>query len=449
MKLIFLNRFFYPDHSATSQILSDLAFALAERGHEVQVITSRLCYDGSRKLKSREIVRGINIIRVPTSSFGRNNLLGRALDYGTFFLSAGFALIWQAQPGDLVIAKTDPPLLSVVAAPVARMRGARSINWLQDLFPEVATALGLGQRRAQKLVISLLQWLRDVTLRQADANVVLGKRMAARLKERGVAGERIITIPNWADGSGIVPVEPSVNALRRQWGLHDAFVVGYSGNLGRAHNFETVLAAIAELEAREELARKGLLLAATDNRDWQDGSGESDFSGLPIRWLFVGGGAEMELLRHEVKKGGYRSVFFKPYQPRTRLAESLSVPDVHLISLRPELEGLIVPSKYYGIAAAGRPSIFIGDPDGELACMIRENGTGFVIREGDDATLAGAILTLARDPALRAKQGAHARRLFEEEYGLSHAIAAWETLIENVSPKAQNTGGQRFLLQRT
>ena len=137
-----------------------------------------------------------------------------------------------------------------------------------------------------------------------------------------------------------------------------------------------------------------------------------------------------------MQERGYDSVMFRPYQPRERLSESLSVPDVHLISLKPNLEGLIVPSKYYGIAAAGRPAIFVGNPDGELACIIRDSDTGFVIRDGDGAGLAEAILKLARNPELAAAQGARARRLFEAKYDFAHAVTAWERLIQKVSAEA-------------
>ncbi len=124
---------------------------------------------------------------------------------------------------------------------------------------------------------------------------------------------------------------------------------------------------------------------------------------------------------------------FRPYQPRERLSDSLSAPDVHLISLKPDLEGLIVPSKYYGIAAAGRPAIFVGHPDGELARIIRGSGTGFVVRDGDGGGLSEAILELARNPELAAEQGRRARRLFETKYEFAHAVTAWENLIRKTS----------------
>ena len=124
---------------------------------------------------------------------------------------------------------------------------------------------------------------------------------------------------------------------------------------------------------------------------------------------------------------------FRPYQPRERLSDSLSAPDVHLISLKPDLEGLIVPSKYYGIAAAGRPAIFVGHHKGELARIIRDSGTGFVVRDGDGTGLSEAILELARNPDLAAEQGRRARQLFETKYEFAHAVTAWENLIRKTS----------------
>jgi len=414
-------------------MLSDLAFQLAGGGHTVQIITSRLTYEGGRMLSPSESVGNVAISRVPTTAFGRHKLLGRTFDYLTFYLSAGFRLALDAEPGDVVVVKTDPPMLSVVAGPIARVKGARTINWLQDLFPEVATALGIGQTKTQKWAFSLLRCLRDLTLRYADANVVLGDRMAARLKKRRVPQERITIIANWADGNQIRPVERTRNALRKEWNLKDAFVVGYSGNLGRAHSFETFLTAVAHLEAQQKATIKARVFANARGGTSQDDSNEELLTRQEVRWLFIGSGAQTEKLQRAVQEREYDSVMFRPYQPRERLSESLSAPDVHLISLKPNLEGLIVPSKYYGIAAAARPAIFVGNPDGELARIIKDSETGFVIRDGDGVGLGEAILKLAHNPKLASEQGTRARQLFEAKYDFAHAVKAWETLISKTS----------------
>jgi colanic acid biosynthesis glycosyl transferase WcaI len=416
MPIIFLNRFFYPDHSATSQLLSDLVFALADHGGSVRVITSRQLYDSPNvRLPVRDTIRGVEVHRVWTSRFGRERLIGRAADYLTFYVSAAWRLWRLARAGDIVVAKTDPPMFSVLAAPIARRRGAKLVNWLQDIFPEVAEAVGMGGGRLSRGAYRIMRALRTRSLRSACVNVVLGERMAERLRVLGVPAHSIRIIPNWADGSLVRPIQHSANRLRREWGLVDTFVVGYSGNLGRVHEFETMLDAIEMIER---------------------GAGPLGAEVLgPSRllWLFVGGGALHGELRAQVDRRGLNSVMFRPYQPRECLAESLSAADVHLVSLQPDLEGLVVPSKIYGILAAGRPALFIGDKGGEIARLLARHDCGRTIAVGAGTALACSVLELARDPALCRSMGLRARRTFESEFDKKASVARWARLLVDLS----------------
>jgi glycosyltransferase involved in cell wall biosynthesis len=407
MKLIFTNRFFYPDHSATSQLLSDLAFHLAKQGRDVHVVTSRQRYDDPGAiLPASEITNDDHIHRVWTSRFGRTRLLGRALDYLTFYTRAAWRLWRLARRDDVIVAKTDPPLISVVGAAVARLRGARLINWLQDVFPEVAAKLGV--RMMQSGLGHVVQRLRNASLKSATRNVALGWRMAGHLQEQGIASERITIIHNWAEEK-IRPVAPEENLLRTEWELAGKFVVGYSGNMGRAHEFTTIL------QAMEWLQEKG---------------GEGEYK--HIVFLFIGGGHYRPWLEQQVKRRGLNRIVFKSYQPREILSESLNVLDVHLISLLPSMEGLIVPSKFYGIAAAGRPVLFIGDPQGEIGRIIREADCGATINVGEGKMLGERIMKLYRSQELRRRWGRNARKLLEERFDREIALAAWSDLLEHI-----------------
>jgi glycosyltransferase involved in cell wall biosynthesis len=407
--LIFINRYFYPDHSATSQLLSDLAFELASVGETVTVLTSRQSYgDAEARLPAEETTGGVRIVRIWTTRFGRSNLFGRAIDYLTFYVSAALRLFRLTRRGDILIAKTDPPMLSVIAAPIARLKGARLVNWLQDLFPEVAEAVGVGASPLMRGFYGLLRSLRDASLRTASMNVVLGERMAERVAAAGVKATTII--PNWSDGREIRPVARSENVLRKEWGLDGCFVVGYSGNLGRAHEYRTLIDAIALIEET---------VPAHPDAE-------------PVAWLFIGGGALYERFREEVAARGLTSVVFKPYQPRERLSESLSAADVHLVSLKPELEGLIVPSKFYGVAAVGRPTLFIGDAHGEIAIVVARHDCGLCVGEGQSRALSQAIAALAADPPRREAMGANARRAFETHYDKTIAFQSWRTILRDV-----------------
>ncbi|MEO8421944.1 MAG: glycosyltransferase family 4 protein [Hyphomicrobium sp.] len=410
-KIIFINRFFYPDHSATSQMLSDITFGLAEKGWQVTVITSRLFYQGSGgpPLPSRETTRNVEILRTWSSSFGRDRLVGRAIDYATFYLSTAVAVMRTSRRGDILVAKTDPPMLSILIAPLAWLRGAKLVNWLQDVFPEVAQAIGVGG--VPPFVYPLLRRVRDRSLKRSYANVVLGDRMRSRLIDMGVATERIRVIANFADGAKVKPIETQDNLLRQSWGLREKFVVGYSGNFGRAHEHQTLTSAME-------------LLSSPAGREEEGHS--------RIAWLFVGSGALHGELERAVVSRQIANVHFKPYQPDELLAASLSAPDVHLVSLRPELEGLIVPSKFYGIAAAGRPTIFIGDPDGEIARVIAQHGCGYTVKVGDGVALAQTIRELAADPQRCRQMGERARFAFAAEFDTSIAIGRWEELLGEV-----------------
>jgi colanic acid biosynthesis glycosyl transferase WcaI len=399
-EIIFLNRFFHPDRSATGQLLSDLAFHLASSGHSVQVITSRQLYDDpNANLAQWESVDGVAIHRVFTTRFGRAATIGRGFDYLSFYSSVWRSILSLARPGAILVAKTDPPLLSVPALHAIRRRNLRLVNWLQDLYPEVAAKLGVPL--VTGAIGRGLAHLRDRTLHAACANVVVGERMAEVVRSRGVAAARVHVIPNWCDDDDIRPVSPANNRLRHQWGLDGRFVVGYSGNLGRAHEFETVLNAAELLRDEPRLV-----------------------------FLLIGGGKNFDELANQARERKLGAFRFIPYQDRAALKESLSVPDIHWVSLKPELEGLIVPSKFYGIAAAGRPVIAITARDGEIARLVRRHQCGLVVEPGSSYILANALRSLSADPGALAEMGLRARTMLETHFSRRHAFASWSRLID-------------------
>jgi glycosyltransferase involved in cell wall biosynthesis len=423
--LYFINRYFYPDQSATSQLLTDLAVALADGGRAVTVITSRQNYaEPTVSYPPRGTLNGVKIVRIWTTRFGRGRLIGRAVDYATFYLSLAWTLMRIPQRGDVIVAKTDPPMLSVVAGPIARLRGAKLVNWLQDLFPEVAEVVGVGPRAISGPVYRIMKWMRDRSLQGAQCNVVLGDLMAERVEKLGVAREKIRIIPNWADGEGLRPVAEIDNPLREAWGLRGRFVVGYSGNLGRAHEYLTFLEAMTNLAGRAE------------GKDDAGSEPAQHGTALPeLAWLFIGGGALYDEFRQDVSARALKGVHFKPYQPRESLAQSLSAADVHLVSLREDLEGLIVPSKFYAVAAVGRPVVFIGSPDGEIARLLKRYACGLTVPPGDGAALATALTWLAENPDERSKMGARARHAFETAFDKPLALQAWHKLLGEVGDR--------------
>ena len=280
---------------------------------------------------------------------------------------------------------------------VVKCRGAKLFDWIQDLFPEVAGALYAGRMQGLE---SLARSVRNWSLRIASMNVVIGDGMAKKLTEEGIQPHNIQVIHNWADGCAIHPVDRETNELRREWDLLNTFVVGYSGNIGRVHEFETILNAAQALSHTEG-----------------------------IMFLFIGNGARQPWIMREVGERGLKNVVLRPYQPRDRLTLSLCVPDVHLVSLQPSMEGLIVPSKFYGIAAAGRPTIFVGDQAGEIPRILQETGSGYTVSVGDSEGLANRIRDMLHNQSETQNMGARARLAFDRHFDQKYAFAAWEKLL--------------------
>jgi colanic acid biosynthesis glycosyl transferase WcaI len=400
-RIVFVNRYYDPDQSATSQMLTDLAKGMAASGFDVHVVASRQLYGAPRRrLAPDEMLLGVRVHRVATTRFGRNRLLGRAMDYASFYVTCAIKLLKLLRPGDVLVAKTDPPLLSILAAPITKARRAALINWQQDVFPEVASHLGANP--LPSWLDKCLRRLRDASLRAAWMNVLIGGRMREYLAARGIPLSKLCVIENWADAHAIQPKPATASSLRTRLGLVDRFVVCYSGNLGRAHEFETLLDAADALK------------------------GEPAFT-----FLIIGNGAKMEALKRGVATRSLENFYFLPYQPRDTLDDSLAAADVHLVSLLPALEGLIVPSKVYGILAAGRPLIFIGDTDGDIGRLIERVQCGRHVNVGDSTALGYVLRELAADPDDRARMGARARNILCEEFGLQRAIERWVTLVDS------------------
>lgn len=405
-RIVFVNRYFYPDVSATSQMLGDLAFRLACAGLEVHVVCSRQCYDdASRRLPPTETVDGVSIHRAATTRFGRSWLPGRAFDYLTFYLSASVALLHLLRPHDVLVIKTDPPLFSLPAALIAALKGARLVNWLQDLFPEVAQRL--GARWLEGFAGDVLLRLRDRTLHAADCNVVIGHGMQRHLESRGIPARKLCMIENWFDAASAAPGTDQREQTIRWPELEGKFVVCHSGNLGRAHDITTLLEAALHL------------------RDQPD-----------IVFLIVGGGAGYDELRRRAEERGLASAFrFEPYLPREELNDGLAAAAVHLVTLLPRLEGLVVPSKIYGVFAAGRPMIFVGDEQGEVARKLARTGAGVSVPVGAGRRLARTILHLRSDAVLSTAMGERARSL-AAQHTADEGASRWLTLITDRTSSA-------------
>jgi colanic acid biosynthesis glycosyl transferase WcaI len=406
MHVVLLNQPFYPDVVATAQMGKDLADALIARGHSVSAVASRSIYGKAGATLSKfEVADKIEIHRVGFSIFGRRGILARAFDFAFFYVLAACKLLTMKKP-DVVVAFTTPPFIALLGLVTRLARGPKAVYWVMDLYPDVAVESGLF--RAGSIADKIFGFFGRVLLRRSDATVVLGRCMRDRVLKNGAIAEKVHFIPVWSDESGVKPIAASESPFRGQWGLKDSFVVMYSGNFGIGHECQTILDAMLTLSGEQERAKK------------------------KVDFLFVGAGKRKPEVLAFKEKHTLANVQWREYVPREQLGQSLATGDVHLISLKTGMEGLIVPSKLFGIMAAARPAIFVGEPGSEIARILTENQCGFVVKPGDTKALVEAVRTLAADPTLAARMGANARAALLGRFDKSTACGQWAELLERV-----------------
>lgn len=399
MRVLLINQFFYPDQAPTSQMMTDLAEDLATKGVEVTVISGRSPYTGGKLTwKRREVYKGIAIHRTWATAFGRKALLGRLLDYLSFSLTAVLKSL-RLPRQDVVITLSTPPWLFALGLLLRWMKGTRWVYWIQDLYPDVAIALGF--LRSPRLAAKGLRRLSSMSFAKADQVVALGNFMGLRILERGGASERIAVIPNWADGKRIYPVAPQENWFLAEHDLEGRFVILYSGNMGYVHEFSTSLQAARAL--RDE---------------------------PPFLFLFIGDGPRRPEIEAFVERHRLTNVRLLSYQRKEAIPYSLSAGHVHLISLKEGLEGLSVPSKIYGALAAGRPVIYIGPERSEVGQIVQDARCGFIVKEGNVDHLIDVIRMLHWDKALREEMGRRARASFELFFDRPMATERFLKLLE-------------------
>jgi colanic acid biosynthesis glycosyl transferase WcaI len=386
LRIAFFNRSYWPDQAATGQLLTELAEDLVARfGCDVTVVAGRALNAASahpatrdRRPVTREEHRGVRIVRANGTTFRPRRFAGRAANYATYLGSAALASL-QLPRQDIIVSLTDPPVIGAVALAAARRQRSRFVFLCEDVFPEVTS---LVEDFRSETVNRVLDRTYRRLLREADAVVALGDCMRRRLvDEKEADASRVHVIHNWADCSAVRPA-PKDNAFSRAHGLVDRFVVMHSGNVGLSQNLDVLVEAAARLRSHPDV-----VIAV------------------------VGDGARRQTLQYRASALGLDNIRFFPYQPKELLIESFAAADVFVVSLRPGLEGYIVPSKLYGILAAGRPFIAATDPSCEAAALGGEHQCSLWARPDNPDALATAILALRSNPALTAAMGGRARQL--------------------------------------
>jgi colanic acid biosynthesis glycosyl transferase WcaI len=396
--VLFLEQYYYPEGWGGAQLPRDVTVDWARAGYRVAVVCGSEQYARSEE-QDMEDPRsaGVVIRRIPALVKGdvrRRKVLRQAW----FLLAVLPAMVAGARP-DVLVTQTNPPVAVLLTAVISRLRRRPYVIIAQDLYPEVIFAHGMLSRHT--LLGKLLTVVFARAYGGAAAVVSLGPRMTSRLVEKGVTAERVWQIPNWATGDLRV-IRGAANELRRSWNLEGKFVVLYSGNLGVAHDCETLLRAVAI--SSDRIAH--------------------------LRLVFIGGGTRSEEARklvHELKLE--RIVLFKPFVPFALLPQTYGLADLSVVTLLPGFDGLVVPSKLLGNMARGVPTLYIGPPASDVDIWLQESGGGVSIANGDADAAAECLTMCVRDAGRLEEFGAAARRFYDDRLRRELALDQYRHML--------------------
>lgn len=363
LSVLVLNQAFYPDVASTAQHLSELAEALAQRGHSVTALASCRCYDNPVQTYARnESWRGVEIRRIASTGFGKSARWRRALDFATYLGNCAWSAM-NLPRHDVVVALTTPPLISFLGALIVRLKGGKLVFWVMDVNPDEAIAA--GWLKDGSLSARILQWMLRYSLLASERVIALDRFMAARLIAKDTPREKITVLPPWSHSEAVFFDEAGRNRFRSAHGIDNKFVVMYSGNHSPCHPLETLLQGALEL------------------RD--DSS---------IQFVFIGGGSKFPFVKWFASEHKLTNILTLPYQPLDQLSASLSSADLHTVVMGDPYVGIVHPCKIYNILALGTPVLYVGPDQSHIGEMAADgDSTSWIcgVRHGDVAGLAAHI----------------------------------------------------------
>lgn len=394
---------FYPEISGTGQVLTDLALALAEQGIKVKVYTAQPhYYEKHDALPAKENYRGIEIVRLSSTTFNKNFRFARILNWASFTFFAFLALLFDASPFPILLV-SSPPTLPFIGWFLRKLKRKRFVFLMHDVYPDIGVKLGFFKENGP--TVRLWNFFNRKTYQNCSRVIVLSEDMGKIVKEHFAPAGRdgkIEVIHNWADERIFHPIPKEKNLFLKQNPLPFDFLVQYSGNIGFDHELEPLIEAAREL---------------------QD---------LKIGFLFIGEGGKKEKLKRLAAQYGLSNVRFFPFQPQNIFLHSLCASDLSVVALEPGLEGLAVPSKFYPILASGRPILALMRENCDIATLIKQYRCGFVIPDGNTASVATVLRNCYGNREETSEFGRNARRCFEENFTRASSVQRYQAVLNDL-----------------
>lgn len=379
MHILLLNEYYPPDTSATAKMAAMVVEALAEN-HRVTVVAGRPSYDPTEKypwsLLRRETRGNVTTERVGSTAFPRFKMLKRVTNYLSYLALAVPRAVWIR--ADIVLAMTDPPIAGIAGAIVAKITRRPFVYNTRDIYPDMAVG---GDIMRHGLTVRIWERMHRWALRHATRIIVLGDDMGARIIRKGIDAAHVVVVRDGIAAAKELP--PSAHPVSQEIRGSLKFVALHAGNLGFYGAWDTLIEAGRQLSADAKSAGIGI--------------------------LFVGEGAQKA--RMVAAAVGTNAVRFLPFRPASEIPFVLGAGDIHIVTVKRGLEGVIVPSKLYPILAAGKPVLVVSTPLTDAASIITKAGCGVVVDPDDPGAVAAAIRELAAHPERVAEMGERARAI--------------------------------------
>lgn len=407
MHILLFNEYYPPDTSATAKIAAQVAEMLAQH-HQVTVVAGRPSYDPDEfypyAFLRRDVRNNVTIERVGSTAYPRHQMRRRVANYLSYLALAVPRAI--AIRPDVILAMTDPPVAGIAGAFIARIARRPFVYNIRDLYPDMAIG---GDIVRPSRWIELWEKMHRSALRQAARVIVLGDDMRERILSKGVNPDRVVVVRDGTTFPASMPdrADPIVQEIRGGF----PFVALHAGNLGFYGAWSTLL------EAAKILSNETVGL------------------------VFIGDGANRPKLEASVSASGSQNVRFLPFRPFEQLQHVMMAGDVHIVTVRRGLEGVVVPSKLYSILAAGRPVLAVAAANSDAARIVCESGCGMAADPDDPAAVAAAIRAMRSDPARLAEMGRRSRET-AAKYARVNELAKFAGIMEEAV--SDRTGGRHL-----
>jgi colanic acid biosynthesis glycosyl transferase WcaI len=401
--VLVVSQTFVPDPAAVGQHMSDVAFELARRGHDVRVYASARGYENPKaKYPRREMLNGADVRRFGFASFGKKSLVLRVLGTAMFMTRAFLAALFTKNLAGIFFS-TSPPLIGLPLCIVGRLRKVPVVFWAMDLNPDQLIAL--RKLKATDRTAKVLEIVNRFILKNAALIIALDRFMADRLAARGISRSKMLVMPPWSHENQLVPTaDRSAAQFRADHGLDGKFIIMYSGNHSPSNPLTTLLEAMVQLKDRKDL-----------------------------RFLFIGGGSGKKEVDAYIRNYDLKNALSLPYQPLADVVHTLSAAHVQVVSLGKPMVGIIHPCKVYGAMAVARPVLFLGPRPSHVSDLLEQCDMGIQISHGDVAGMVDAIdrLRTASAEDMRA-MGENGRNALRNTLGQTRLCGSLCDAVEGV-----------------